>query len=200
MRITKDGEAASIRYLTNALGQRVFKGEPAAESTLPNEDTLGTGFLAWLKKNFKWMFASAQTSASIGTTFVFADGDIPSWAVLGDYDNGSALAKGRSEYIWLPTEDGQAIPVAMLRNGKFFAVHTDHLGTPRLVTNEANVPVWQWPYSAFGANKPTGVLKATPNPTDEQIDTAMSGNVCRCGTYLRIREAIKAAASTGRRG
>ena len=52
----------------------------------------------------------------------------------------------------------------MYRNGKFFAIHTDHLGTPRLMTNEDAKPVWQWPYSAFGNNKPTGVLKATPNP------------------------------------
>jgi isoquinoline 1-oxidoreductase alpha subunit len=37
-------------------------------------------------------------------------------------------------------------------------------------------------------------LKTTPNPTDAQIDNAMSGNICRCGTYLRIREAIKSAA------
>ena len=46
----------------------------------------------------------------------------------------------------------------------------------------------------------SALLKATPNPTDAQIDTAMSGNVCRCGTYLRIREAIKTAANSGRRG
>jgi hypothetical protein len=32
------------------------------------------------------------------------------------------------------------------------------------MTTEANQPVWQWPYSAFGDNKPTGVLRATPNP------------------------------------
>lgn len=38
------------------------------------------------------------------------------------------------------------------------------------------------------------LLKANPNPTDAQIDTAMSGNICRCGTYLRIRAAIKTAA------
>ncbi|MBO1075447.1 (2Fe-2S)-binding protein [Roseomonas marmotae] len=38
------------------------------------------------------------------------------------------------------------------------------------------------------------LLKTTPNPTDEDIDTAMSGNICRCGTYQRIRAAIKAAA------
>ncbi len=30
--------------------------------------------------------------------------------------------------------------------------------------DEDNKPVWQWPYSAFGANKPTGILQATPNP------------------------------------
>ncbi|MCU0468889.1 MAG: (2Fe-2S)-binding protein [Arcicella sp.] len=36
-------------------------------------------------------------------------------------------------------------------------------------------------------------LKETPNPTDEQIAGAMSGNICRCGTYHRINEAIKLA-------
>jgi len=46
----------------------------------------------------------------------------------------------------------------------------------------------------------SALLKATPNPTDAQIDAAMSGNVCRCGTYLRIKEAIKTAASGGRKG
>jgi isoquinoline 1-oxidoreductase alpha subunit len=39
------------------------------------------------------------------------------------------------------------------------------------------------------------LLKTNPNPTDAQIDAAMSGNICRCGTYLRIREAIKTAAN-----
>jgi aerobic-type carbon monoxide dehydrogenase small subunit (CoxS/CutS family) len=42
------------------------------------------------------------------------------------------------------------------------------------------------------------LLKATPRPTDAQIDTAMNGNVCRCGTYLRIRQAIHRAANGGR--
>jgi isoquinoline 1-oxidoreductase subunit alpha len=35
------------------------------------------------------------------------------------------------------------------------------------------------------------LLKNNPKPTDEDIDNAMSGNICRCGTYLRIKEAIK---------
>jgi isoquinoline 1-oxidoreductase subunit alpha len=38
------------------------------------------------------------------------------------------------------------------------------------------------------------LLKDNPKPSDEDIDNAMSGNICRCGTYLRIKEAIKSAA------
>ena len=38
------------------------------------------------------------------------------------------------------------------------------------------------------------LLKQTPSPTDDDIDTAMAGNICRCGTYQRIRAAIKQAA------
>ena len=39
------------------------------------------------------------------------------------------------------------------------------------------------------------LLKSTPKPTDAQIDAAMAGNLCRCGTYTRIRAAIHAAAA-----
>ncbi len=41
------------------------------------------------------------------------------------------------------------------------------------------------------------LLRETPRPTDDEIDAAMSGNLCRCGTYLRIREAIHRAAEAG---
>ncbi|MDZ5460071.1 (2Fe-2S)-binding protein [Azohydromonas lata] len=41
----------------------------------------------------------------------------------------------------------------------------------------------------------TALLRATPNPDDAAIDAAMAGNLCRCGTYQRIRAAIKVAAS-----
>jgi isoquinoline 1-oxidoreductase subunit alpha len=40
------------------------------------------------------------------------------------------------------------------------------------------------------------LLKDNPKPTDEDIDNAMSGNICRCGTYLRIKEAIKTASKS----
>jgi isoquinoline 1-oxidoreductase alpha subunit len=45
----------------------------------------------------------------------------------------------------------------------------------------------------------SALLAKTARPTDAQIDAAMSGNVCRCGTYLRIKAAIKQAANGGRR-
>jgi aerobic-type carbon monoxide dehydrogenase small subunit (CoxS/CutS family) len=39
------------------------------------------------------------------------------------------------------------------------------------------------------------LLKSNPNPSDEEIEGAMNGNICRCGTYLRIKKAIKLAAA-----
>ncbi len=40
------------------------------------------------------------------------------------------------------------------------------------------------------------LLKANPNPSDEQIEAAMNGNICRCATYTRIKRAIKSAANS----
>jgi isoquinoline 1-oxidoreductase alpha subunit len=45
----------------------------------------------------------------------------------------------------------------------------------------------------------SALLKETPTPSDSDIDAAMSGNICRCGTYTRIRAAIKRAAKGGTR-
>ncbi len=39
-------------------------------------------------------------------------------------------------------------------------------------------------------------LEKNPNPTDEEIEMAMNGNICRCGTYIRIKKAVKIAANT----
>jgi isoquinoline 1-oxidoreductase alpha subunit len=46
----------------------------------------------------------------------------------------------------------------------------------------------------------SALLARNPHPTDADIDDAMSGNICRCGTYVRIREAIKQAAQSNRQG
>ncbi len=42
-----------------------------------------------------------------------------------------------------------------------------------------------------------GLLKQNPNPTDEEIGIAMNGNICRCGSYTRIKKAIKLAIEKG---
>jgi isoquinoline 1-oxidoreductase alpha subunit len=44
------------------------------------------------------------------------------------------------------------------------------------------------------------LLRENSNPTDEDIDAAIAGNICRCGTYLRIRKAIHLAAEIQRSG
>ena len=41
----------------------------------------------------------------------------------------------------------------------------------------------------------TALLKQNPTPTDEEIESAMAGNLCRCGTYVRIKKAVKDAAA-----
>ena len=46
----------------------------------------------------------------------------------------------------------------------------------------------------------SALLASNTHPTDADIDEAMSGNICRCGTYVRIREAIKLAARTAAKG
>ncbi len=59
--------------------------------------------------------------------------------------------------------------------------------------SEANVP--QCGYCQAGQiMQAASLLKTTPRPSDDEIDEAMEGNICRCGTYQRIRKAIHIAA------
>ncbi|HXF96907.1 MAG TPA: (2Fe-2S)-binding protein [Gemmatimonadales bacterium] len=67
----------------------------------------------------------------------------------------------------------------------------------QLAWREHNVP--QCGYCQSGQIMQAAALLAeNPRPTDEEVDAAMTGNICRCGTYARIRLAVRAAA--GRRG
>jgi len=43
------------------------------------------------------------------------------------------------------------------------------------------------------------LLKSNPNPTEAEIESAMTGNICRCGTYLRIKAAIQQAAKSSKK-
>jgi isoquinoline 1-oxidoreductase subunit alpha len=70
--------------------------------------------------------------------------------------------------------------------------HGSHEHPVQLAWKAANVP--QCGYCQAGQiMQAASMLKQNPKPTDEDIDAAMAGNVCRCGTYQRIKAAIKAA-------
>ena len=69
----------------------------------------------------------------------------------------------------------------------------------QLAWKEVDVP--QCGYCQSGQIMAAAVLlKENPNPTDQDIDDAMSGNICRCGTYPRIRKAIHLAAKMQQEG
>ncbi|MEA3122965.1 MAG: isoquinoline 1-oxidoreductase subunit alpha [Paraburkholderia sp.] len=70
--------------------------------------------------------------------------------------------------------------------------HAGHEHPVQLAWKAANVP--QCGYCQAGQiMQAASLLKQNPKPTDDDIVTAMAGNVCRCGTYQRIKAAIKAA-------
>ena len=79
-------------------------------------------------------------------------------------------------------------------SGSLEAIGTDPLGKAvQAAWLELGVP--QCGYCQPGqVMSATALLKRTPKPTDADIDQAMSGNICRCGTYTRIRTAIKRVA------
>lgn len=99
--------------------------------------------------------------------------------------------------------DGQAVrscitPIAAVANKTVVTIEalgSDSVGTA-LQAAWVDMGVPQCGYCQVGQiMSAAALLKRTPKPTDAQIDDAMSGNICRCGTYTRIRAAIKQAAA-----
>ncbi|WP_407492592.1 (2Fe-2S)-binding protein [Pseudooceanicola sp. MF1-13] len=98
--------------------------------------------------------------------------------------------------------DGQAVRSCQVALGDVWGDVTtiEGLGTPdapaALQQAWVDHQVAQCGYCQSGQIMQAAALLAeTPNPTDEEIDIAMSGNLCRCGTYPRIRAAIHDAAA-----
>jgi isoquinoline 1-oxidoreductase alpha subunit len=98
--------------------------------------------------------------------------------------------------------DGQAVrscmtPLSAVANKKVVtieAIEADQVGKA-VQTAWIEVSVPQCGYCQSGQiMSATALLKRNPKPTDADIDGAMAGNICRCGTYTRIRTAIKQAA------
>lgn len=88
-----------------------------------------------------------------------------------------------------------SLPVSSVGNNRITTIEGlsekgDH--PVQLAWDEADVP--QCGYCQAGQiMSAAALLKRKPKPTDQDIDTAMAGNICRCGTYKRIRAAIHAA-------
>lgn len=87
------------------------------------------------------------------------------------------------------------LPVASVGNGKIITIeglseNGDHPVQKAWIEND--VP--QCGYCQSGQiMQAVSFLRSNPNPTDEEIESVMNGNLCRCGTYIRIKKAIKRA-------
>jgi len=90
-----------------------------------------------------------------------------------------------------------SLPVSAVRNNPIttiegLSVHGDH--PVQLAWNEVDVP--QCGYCQAGQiMTASALLSKNPEPSSEEIDNAMNGNICRCGTYHRIHEAVKLASN-----
>ncbi|MFN3784637.1 MAG: (2Fe-2S)-binding protein [Spirosomataceae bacterium] len=102
--------------------------------------------------------------------------------------------------------DGQAtrscvLPVSAVAKAKITTIEglSETASHPvQVAWDEVDVP--QCGYCQAGQMMTAAAfLKDNPNPTDEDISAAMSGNICRCGTYHRIHEAVKIAASKAKK-
>ncbi|MBB6561647.1 RHS repeat-associated protein [Acidovorax soli] len=180
-------DAPSTQYAHNALGQRVFKTEPLFASGSGSGSTTSgknlnnllsdpedqeeaeaekdKGFIQTAYEFFTRLWSPGSSDAQkLGFAYVYGqDGTL-----LGEYGMGGSNSSGTTQYIYLPTANGP-MPIAAIVNGTAYAVHSDHLNTPRKLTQPDGQVAWQWAYSAFGDEQPTVGAKrftdATTNPT-----------------------------------
>jgi len=143
-------------------------------------------------------------SVNSKTMSVEADADTPVLWILRDHLNilgpkfGCGVAQCGACTIHL---DGNAVrscvvPVSAVSNRKIVTIEgLSTTGNHPLQKAWEELDVAQCGYCQAGQIMSAAVLlRENPNPTDEDIDDAMAGNICRCGTYLRIRKAIHFAA------
>ncbi|ESQ77466.1 (2Fe-2S)-binding protein [Asticcacaulis sp. AC402] len=139
------------------------------------------------------------------TREVDVDGDMPLLWVLRDELNltgtkfGCGIAQCGACTIHLDGEATRACitPVSSVEGAKITTIEgisASQIGA-KVQAAWLDVDVMQCGYCQAGQiMAATALLSQTPKPTDAQIDEAMEGNICRCATYARIRQAIKQAA------
>ncbi|WP_198086381.1 RHS repeat-associated core domain-containing protein [Variovorax sp. E3] len=114
---------------------------------------------------FTKLWSPSTTQAEqLGYAYVYDE----QGTLIAEVGSGGTASGGQAQYIYLPTANGP-MPIAAVIDGATYAVHSDHLNTPRKLTNASEQAVWQWSYSAFGEDKPTVAknrfanLEVTPN-------------------------------------
>ncbi|MDQ0086554.1 RHS repeat-associated protein [Variovorax boronicumulans] len=154
----------TTRYAHNALGQRVFKTEPLYPPS--QGDEADPGFMQSLIAFFRQLWSpTTATAEQLGYAYVYDE----QGTLIAEVGSGGTNSAGEAQYIYLPTAGGP-MPIAAVINGTTYAVHSDHLNTPRRLTDASGQAAWQWSYSAFGEGKPTlakyrfANLDVTPNP------------------------------------
>lgn len=171
------------QYAHNALVQRVFKTKPLFAASGSGSGTSGKnlnnlladpedqeaeqdkGLIQTAYEFFTRLWSPGSSDAQkLGFAYVYGqDGTL-----LGEYGMGGSNSTGTTQYIYLPTANGP-MPIAAIVNGVAYAVHSDHLNTPRKLTQPDGQVAWQWAYSAFGDEQPTLGAKrftdATTSPT-----------------------------------
>nr|WP_296015753.1 RHS repeat-associated core domain-containing protein [uncultured Acidovorax sp.] len=171
-------DAPTTKYAHNALGQRVFKTEPlfssaATPGTGKNLNNLladdgeegeqePPGLIQQILNFWSKLWSPSTSDAEkLGWSYVYAEDG----SLLGEYGSGGSASSGTSQYLYLPTASGP-MPIAAIIKGQTYAIHSDHLNTPRKLTQADGQAAWQWAYSAFGEEQPTtGAKRFTSEAT-----------------------------------
>jgi RHS repeat-associated protein len=149
-------DAPTTRYVHNALGQRLFKTEPQFAPVASGSDPANPGVMQTLLNFFGSLWGGSTTplapsvSDKLGFQYYYdEDGSL-----LYEAGTGGASSTGSAHYVYLPTPNGP-MPIAFYNGSRHYAVHTDHLNTPRRLTQSDKKVAWQWAFSAFGDEQPT---------------------------------------------
>jgi RHS repeat-associated protein len=166
-------DAPTTRYVHNALGQRLFKTEPQFAPVSSGSNPADPDVMQALIDFFGSLWGSSPTSTSTASTVAAPTaGDKLGFQYYYDEDGsllyeqgtGGAQSTGSAHYVYLPTPAGP-MPIATYTGSKHYAVHTDHLNTPRRLTQSNKQVAWQWAFSAFGDEQPTTAKNRFVDPS-----------------------------------
>jgi RHS repeat-associated protein len=155
----------------NALGQRLFKTEPQYAPVASGSNPSDPGVIQTLANFFASLWggttATANPSAAdkLGFQYYYGDTEGLDGSLLYEQGTGGANSTGSVHYIYLPTPAGPMPIATYTGNGRHYAVHTDHLNTPRRLTQSNKQVAWQWAFSAFGDEQPTTAKNRFVDPS-----------------------------------